>query len=261
MIIKGPKRDNLKSSYLWHYHLGHISERRMTELHKCGSLGSFDYESFDTCESCLLGKLTRLPFKGKGERANGLLDLIHTDVCGPMSVHATGGFVYFITFIDDYSRYGYLYLMRYKSEAFEKFKEFINEVEKQHGRSIKSLRSDRGGEYLSQAFLDYLRDNGILSQWTPPCTPQHNGVAERRNRILLDMVRSMMGKADLPKSFWGYSLETAVYILNRFPSKLVEVTLYEIWTNKKPYLSYMKIWGCPTYVKRTISDKLEARSD
>ena len=91
--------------------------------------------------------------------------------------------------------------MRYKSEAFEKFKEFRNEVEKQLGRSIKALRSDRGGEYLRQTFLDYLRDNGILSQWTPPYMPHHNGVAERRNRALLDMVRSMMGKADLPKSF------------------------------------------------------------
>ena len=101
-----------------------------------------------------------------------------------MSVHARDGFVYFITFIDDYSQYGYLYLMRYKSEAFERFKEFINEVEKQLGRSIKSLRSYRGGEYLGQAFLDYLEDNGILSQWTPPYTPQHNGVTERRNPTL-----------------------------------------------------------------------------
>ena len=80
-----------------------------------------------------------------------------------MSIHAKGGCNYFITFIDYFSRYGYLYLMRYKSEAFEKFREFRKEVEKQFGRSIKSLRSDRGGEYLSQEFLDYLRDNGILS--------------------------------------------------------------------------------------------------
>ena len=238
---KRQKGDNLKSSYIWHCCLDHISERRMTELHKCGSLGSFDYESFKTCESCLLGKMTKLPFKGKSERANGLLELIHTDVCGPISMHARGGFVYFITFIDDYSRYGYLYLMRYKSEAFERFKEFRNEVDKQLGRSIKSLRSYRGGEYLSQAFLDYLRDNGILSQWTLPYTPQCNGVAERRNRTLLDMVRSMMGKADLPKSVWGYSLETVVYILNRVPSKSIEVTPYEIWTNERPYFSHMKI--------------------
>ena len=163
--------------------------------------------------------------------------------------------------MDDYSRYGYLYLTRYKSKAFEKFKEFRNEVEKQLGRSIKSLRSDRGGEYLSQAFLDYLRDNGILSQCTPPYTPQDNGVAERRNRTLLDMVRSMMGKADLPKSFWGYALDTTVYILNRVLSKSVEVTPHEIWTNKKPYLSHMKVWGCLAYVKQTMSDKLEVKSD
>ena len=109
-------------------------------------------------------KMTKLPFKGKGDRADGLLDLIHTDVCGPMSMHARGGFIYFITFIDDYSQYEYLYLMRYKSKTFERFKEFRNEVEEQLGRSIKSLRSEQGGEYLSQAFLDYLRDNETLSK-------------------------------------------------------------------------------------------------
>ena len=80
--------DNLKSLFLWHCRLGHINERRMIKLHKCGYLGSFDYESFDTCESCLLGKMTKLPLKGKGERASGPSDLIHTDVCGPLSIHA-----------------------------------------------------------------------------------------------------------------------------------------------------------------------------
>ena len=109
------------------------------------------------------------------------LDLIHTDVCGPMSTHTRGGFIYFITFIDDFSRYGYLYLMKYKSEAFEKFKKFKNEVEKKLGKSIKLLRFDRGGKYLSQKFLDCLVEHGIQSQWTPPYTPQHNGVVERRN--------------------------------------------------------------------------------
>ena len=91
--------------------------------------------------------------------------------------------------------------MKYKFEAFEKLKEFRTEVEKQLGRSIKTLRSNQGGEYLSQEFLDYLVNHGIQSQWTLPYMPQHNGVVERRNRTLLDMVRSMMGKADIPKSF------------------------------------------------------------
>ena len=132
---------------------------------------------------------------------------------------------------------------------------------KQLGRSIKTLRSGRGGEHLSQEFLDYLGDNGILSQWTPPYMPQHNGVAERRNQTLLDIMRSMMGKMDLPKSFWGYALETFVYILNIVLSKSVEVTPYDIWTNKKPYLSHMKVWGSLAYVKWTMSNKLEAKSD
>ena len=145
--------------------------------------------------------MTKLSFKGKGECASGPLDLIHTDVCGPMSTHAKGGFIYFITFIDDFSRYGYLYLMKYKSETFEKFKEFKNEVEKQLWKGIKTLRSYQGGEYLSQEFLDYLVEHGIQSQWTPLYTPQHNGMAERRNLTLLDMERSMMGNADLPKCF------------------------------------------------------------
>jgi len=253
--------NSLNPLYLWHCRLGHINENRMNKLHKSGNLGSFDYESYDTCESCLLGKMTKTPFGGKGQHASGTLELIHSDVCGPMTTHARGGFSYFITFIDDYSKYGYLYLMKYKSEAFEKFKEFRNEVEKQLGKSIKTLRSDRGGEYLSQEFQGYLRDNGILSQWTPPYTPQHNGVSERRNRTLLDMVRSMMSLAELPKSFWGFALETAVYVLNRVPSKSVDLTPYEIWYSKKPALSHIKIWGCPAYVKRVMSDKLEAKSD
>ena len=103
------------------------------------------------------------PFKAKGYRAKEVLDLVHTDLCGPMSTSARGGYEYFITFTDDYSRYGYIYLMRHKSEAFEKFKEFKAEVENHRGRSIKSLRSDRGGEYLLGEFRQFLKNHGITS--------------------------------------------------------------------------------------------------
>ncbi|KAI9074611.1 hypothetical protein K1719_043452 [Acacia pycnantha] len=107
-----------------------------------------------------------------------------------------------------------------------------NEVQNQLGKTIKALRSDRGGEYLSQEFIDHLRSCGIISQLTPPGTPQWNDVSERRNRTLLDMVRSMMSQTDLPPSFWGYALETAAFTLNRVPSKAVEKTPYEIWTGE-----------------------------
>ncbi|KAK8997996.1 hypothetical protein V6N11_012530 [Hibiscus sabdariffa] len=128
----------------------------------------------------------------------------------------------------------YIYLMRHKSEALERFKEFKNEVQNQHGKSIKALRSDRGGEYLSQGFDELLKERGIVSQLTPPGTPQWNGVSERRNRTLLDMVRSMMSHTDLPTSFWGYALETVVFTLNRVPSKSVQKTPHEMWTGKRP---------------------------
>ncbi|VFQ85200.1 unnamed protein product [Cuscuta campestris] len=130
------------------------------------------------------------------------------------------------------------------------------------GKSIKTLRSDRGGEYLSLEFDDYLKEHGILSQHTPPGTPQLNGVSERRNRTLLDMVRSMISLTTLPESFWGYALKTAAHTLNRVPSKAVKSTPYELWHGRKPSFSYFKIWGCEAYVKRLLtSSKLEPKSD
>ena len=101
--------------------------------------------------------------------------------------------------------------MKHKSETFENFKEFQNEVENQRDRKIKFLQLDRGGEYLSHEFGMHLRKCGIISQLTPPGTPQRNGVSEHRNLTLVDMVRSMMSLTDLPLSFWGYALETAAF--------------------------------------------------
>ena len=113
---------------------------------------------------------------------------IHTDVCGPMSVDARGRYRYFLTFTDDLRIHGYIYLMKHKSKTFEKFKEFQSEVENHRNKKIKFLRSDHGGEYLSYEFGLHLKQCGIVSQLTPPVTPQHNGVSECRNRTLLEMV-------------------------------------------------------------------------
>ncbi|KAL0361205.1 UNVERIFIED_CONTAM: hypothetical protein Sradi_3805000, partial [Sesamum radiatum] len=125
---------------------------------------------------------------------------------------------------------------------------------------IKALQSDRDGEYLSGEFTDYLKGNGMLSQWTPPATPQLNGVAERRNRTLFDMVRSMMSFTELPPSFSGYALETAAKLLNIAPSKSVPQTPYEIWHGKPAFNKYLRVWGSPTYVKRLVGDNLDSRS-
>jgi hypothetical protein len=175
---KRAQLNELSPTYMWHCRLGHISENRMKRLHDDGLLTSFDFESYETCESCLLGKMTKAPFTGFPERASDLLELVHTDVCGPMSTTARGGFQYFITFTDDFSRYGYVYLMKHKSKTFEKFKEFQNEVENQCGKKIKALRYDCGGEYLSHEPSNHLKSCGIIPQLTPPGMPQRNGVFE-----------------------------------------------------------------------------------
>ncbi|GJY52329.1 retrotransposon protein, putative, ty1-copia subclass [Tanacetum coccineum] len=168
---------NLDSTYLWHCHLAHINKKRIKQLQQDGLLKSTDDESFD-----------------KG-----------TDVCDPLRHVSRQGASYFITFTDDYSRYGYVYLLKHKHEVFETFKVFKNEVENQLGKTIKAIRSDRGGDYISQEFKDYLKANGIVQELTPPYTPQHNGVSERRNHTLLDMVQSMMNLTTQHFILWDLS--------------------------------------------------------
>ncbi|GJZ21559.1 retrotransposon protein, putative, ty1-copia subclass [Tanacetum coccineum] len=235
-------KHNLDSTYLWHCRLAHISKKRIEKLQQEGLLKSTDDESFDQCVSCLSGKMTRKSFPHRPERATDLLGIIHTDVCGPLRHVSRQGASYFITFTDDYSRYGYVYLLKHKHEVFETFKVFKNEVENQLGKTIKALRSDRGGEYISQEFKDYLKACGIVQQLTPPYTPQHNGVSERRNRTLLDMVRSMMNLTTLPLSFWDYALESYQHDSQIwFQTEKVNKTPYELWYGKVPNLSYLKV--------------------
>ncbi|GJZ17889.1 retrotransposon protein, putative, ty1-copia subclass [Tanacetum coccineum] len=253
-------KHNLDSTYLWHCRLAHISKKRIEKLQQEGLLKSTDDESFDQCVSCLSGKMTRKSFPHRLERATDLLRIIHADVCGPLRHVSRQGASYFITFTDDYSRYGYVYLLKHKHEVFETFKVFKNEVENQLGKTIKAIRSDRGGGYISQVFKDYLKANEIVQHLTPPYTPEHNKVSERRNRTLLDMVRSMMNLTTLPLSFWDYALQSATRILNMVPTKKVDKIPYELWYGKVPNLSYLKVWGCEALVKRDTPDKFQQRS-
>ncbi|GJY45552.1 retrotransposon protein, putative, ty1-copia subclass [Tanacetum coccineum] len=230
---------DLDSALLWHFRLRHISKKHIEKLQHDGLLNSTDLKAFDKCVPCMSGKMARKPYTHQVERAKDLLGLIYTDVCGPFKIMSRQGASYFITFIDDFSRYGYVYLLKHKHEVFETFKVFQKEVENQLGKTIKLLRYDREGEYISQEFLDHLKDHGIITHRTPPYIPQRNG------------------------SFWDYALETAARILNMVPTKKVEKTPYEVWHGQAPKLSYLKVWGCEALVKRdtlTKPDKLEPRS-
>ena len=271
--IIGSKRklNNEKSSMLWHKHMGHISKQRIERLITQGILDSLDMSDFDICVDCIKGKMTNKRMTG-ANRCSNVLELIHTDICGPFPTASWNGHTYFITFIDDYSRYGYLYLIHEKAQALEVFKIFKAVVENQLGKKIKAVKSDRGGEYYGRydgsgeqrpgPFAKYLSECGIIPQYTMPGTPSQNGVAERRNRTLKDMVRSMISHSSLPNSLWGEALKTAVYILNRVPSKAVNKTPYELWTGKKPSIRHLHVWGCLAEARpyRPNERKLDSRT-
>ncbi|GJU05924.1 retrotransposon protein, putative, ty1-copia subclass [Tanacetum coccineum] len=236
---------NLDSALLWHCRLGHIRKKRIEKLQHDELLILTNLRAFEKCVPCMSGKMARKPYTHQVERTKDLLGLIHTDVCGPFKIVSRQGASYFVTFTDDFSRYGYVYLLKHKHEVFETFKGFQKEVESQLSKTIKLLRSNHVGEYISQEFLDHLKDHGIIAYRTPPYTLQHNGVSKRRNRTLLDMVRSMMSQTTVLKSFWDYALETAARILNMVPTKKVEKTPYKVWHGQAPKLSYLKVWGYP----------------
>jgi transposase InsO family protein len=165
---------------------------------------------------------------------------------------------YFIIFTDDYSIYGHIYLIRHKSEAIEKFKEYKLEVEKQLGRSIKSLNNDRRGEY--EAIGSFYKENGIRHLFTMPYKSQQNGIVERRNITLIKMTRSMMVFADLPVHFWRGALSTTC-ILNKIKTKSKLLTPYEYWIGLKPHFEYFKVWGCKAFVliPKPLRDKLTSK--
>jgi transposase InsO family protein len=250
----GTKRSliNENSSILWHRRLGHISKERLERLVKDEILPNLDFTDFDVCVDCIKGKQTKHT-KKCATRSGRLLEIVHTDICGPFDSASFGREKYFITFIDDFSRYCYIYLLHKKSQAVDALEVYITEVERQLDRKVKVVRSDRGGEYygrydgLAQCpgpFAKLLEKHGICAQYTMPGTPKQNGVVERRNRTLMDMVRSMLSNFSLPISLWMEALKTAVYLLNKVPSKAVPKTPFELWTGRKPSLRHLHVWVC-----------------
>jgi transposase InsO family protein len=160
---------------------------------------------------------------------------------------------YFITFIDDFSHKTWVYFLKKKSEAFAIFKKFKVFIEKKSGFYIKVLRSDRGGEFISAAFNSFYEEHDIRRHLTAPYSPQQNGVAERKNRIILDMVRSMLKSKNMPKEFWAEAVDCAVYLLNWCKTSSFEnITPQEAWSGFKPSVSHLKVFDSVAYAH--ISD-------
>ncbi|GJT04459.1 zinc finger, CCHC-type containing protein [Tanacetum coccineum] len=198
------------NSSLWHAHFGHVHYKKMLEMSKDDLIPAID-ENPKKCTTCMLTKITRQPFKSI-TRKSIILELIHSDLCDFYATPSLGNKKYVITFINDASRFCYVYLLHAKDEALDKFRIYKTEVELQQNDLIKTLCTDRGGEYYDLLFFQSV---GIIHETTAPYTPQQNGVAKRKNRALKEMVNSMLSYSGLSEGFWGEAVLTACYLLNK----------------------------------------------
>ena len=240
---------------IWHSRLCHINFGLMSRLSSMSLIPNFTVAKGSKCHSCVQSKQPRKPHKAAEERNLAPLELIHSDLCEMNGVLTKGGKRYFMTLIDDATRFCYVYLLQTKDEALDYFKIYKAEVENQLERKIKRLRSDRGGEYFPKVFDEFCEEHGIIHERTPPYSPQSNGVAERKNRTLTDLVNAMLDTAGLSKAWWGEALLTSCHVLNRVPNNNKEKTPYEEWVGRKPSLSYLRTWGCLAKVNIPIPKK------
>ena len=262
---------------LWHQRLAHVHVDGIRDMVKRGVVQGVVLDKkaqLRRCKACVYGKSTRAPIpRSGGARAAKVLDLVHTDVCGPLPEASIGGSLYFVTFIDDHSRFAWVYPIQSKSDVFNKFKSWLAMVENAHetklktlqvGRKLKVLHSDNGGEYLSTHMRDFLRERGIQHRLTAPGNPHQNGIAERLNRTLIELVRSMLHQKQMEKKFWAEALAVAVHVRNRVTTRGLSPTTtpYEVMFGKKPNMSYLRVFGsrCWYNLRRPNVDKLDPRA-
>ncbi|KAH9685121.1 Integrase catalytic domain-containing protein [Citrus sinensis] len=219
---------------LWHLRLGHMSERGLKEFQKNGVFGSDKLSSLGFCEDCILGKASRLKFESAVHSTKEKLAYIHSDLWGPAQVDSLGGCRYFLSFIDDYSKMVWVYVLKTKDEVLERFKRCKILVETQTNLKVKALRTDNGLEFRNKEFGDFCERHGIMRHKIVIHTPKQNGLAERMNRTLMDKVRS--------------------------PSTTIECkTPIELWFGRVADYSKLRIFGCVAYA-HVKQGKLEPRA-
>lgn len=261
MISKGEN-----SAITWHRRFGHVNYQSLIKM-KNGIVNGMDFNAdkldLMVCETCAMGKQTRAPFNASSSETTQLLELIHSDLCGPMETQSIGKAKYMLTFIDDFSKKIFVYFLRQKSDVINKFIEFKVMVERQTERKIKIMRTDNGGEYLNEEFNVFFKANGIIHQLTCPYTAQQNGTAERYNRTIIERARCMLHDANLPKTYWAEAVNMAAYLINRTVcSTLINKTPEEVWSGKKVDVSHIRIFGSPVmvHVPKEKRKKLDFKS-
>jgi transposase InsO family protein len=246
----------------WHKRMAHRNLSDIRAMKKEG-LRIKECDHSDDCEACIKGKMARKSFPKKATPTKDVFDCIVSDVCGQMQVESQGKKKYFVTFIDVHTKYTTVEFIREKSEVAQVTINFIESLKTQFGRKPKVFRTDRGTEYLNATLQDYLKKEGIRPQCTVGYAPEQNGIAERKNRTLMEGARTMLVESGLPKSFWAEAVNTANYVFNRIADKRTKKSPYEGMFKEKPKLTRFHEFGCDVYAmvpdekRRKLDDKAE----
>lgn len=244
---------NLEMDQVWHRRFCHVSNDTIKKLLETNRVTGLDNAKTNkyTCDACNIGKATRVASKRlSGKQTKETCELIHSDVCGPMPENSIGGSKYFVTFTDDFSRYTKVVCIKTKDEVKRCIKEYIANMEREKGKKVKRFRSDNGLEFCNNELDTFFKDLGIKHERSNVETPQMNGVAERINRTLLELTRSMLKSAHLPQKFWAEAVTTAAYIKNRVCHTAINDEFpLAIWMERTPSVRHLKVYGCLAYAR------------
>jgi transposase InsO family protein len=262
------KQDSCQTLQTWHNRLSHLNYDAIRTMTTAGIVDGIEIKSTSEdnfCEGCVKGKQHRnkFPVNVNRTRASQPGQLIHTDICGPMSVESIGGALYFAVFKDDCTCYRIVHCLNHKSDVQASLKRIIPQIQRETGYAVQTIRSDRGKEFTSQETTQFLQEQNVRQELTVPYCPEQNGVTERDNRTIVEAARSMLHSRDIPLRFWGEAVQIATYILNRTYTRLnPDMTPYEAWFGIRPSLAHTKIFGCDAYIHvlKEKRSKLQSKS-
>ncbi|KAM2874298.1 hypothetical protein COP2_017588 [Malus domestica] len=250
-------------SEVWHQRLGHPTQEIMSSMLQKSKISGYIDDKHTICVPCIQGKMSRTPFPVRSNTCTFPFEKIHSDTWGPSPVKSLEGYRYYVTLIDEYTRYVWIFPMSNKSDVFTIFVRFYNFVLTQFGKHIKSLQTDGGGEYVSHRFTSFLAQKGIVQCISCPYTPQQNGMAERKHRHIVETAITLLNTAGLTPEFWYFACAHSVFLINRMPCKtLLMCSPYQCLYQKVPDVQSLKIFGSAMFpwLRPYNANKLQARS-
>ena len=243
---------------LWHARLGHPSKDAQNNTQRSTKGIPVVKQGIKTlCGGCMKGKQSVASFPSRTlTKTSRVMEIVHTDVMGPMRTMSKGGSKYVLTFVDDYSRYVVAYFLKKKSEVVVKMKEFQALYENQCGERLKCVCSDNGTEFVNKKMAELFRQKGIMHQRTVPYSPQQNGVAERMNRTIMEKARSMLHYKSVPTEWWAEAVNTATYLINRSTNTAQsDKTPYEMAFKVKPSMDNLRVFGSQGYAHIDVTKR------